>query len=273
MTAFSWISALAVGALMGTMLIFPQQAAAGALDALTAFTTGILPGLLPFSICALLLTAGHTLPASLLLALALPAGSPTGARLLQDAGLSLPQARRAAAVTGVMSPMFFLYTLSAWLGDHRLGRLLLTVHIASAILCGCLFPHRTRGRIAIPPLTVPQAVFQGAQAMLTVAGCVVVGAVSARMLLCALPGLPPMPTAVLHSLLEVSAGTKALIARGASLPMIAAATGFTGLSILLQNAAFWQKNGLTLGELARIAALRAALAFLLCLAACALIRT
>ncbi|MBQ9299389.1 MAG: hypothetical protein IJ214_02645, partial [Clostridia bacterium] len=81
-----------------------------------------------------------------------------------------------------------------------------------------------------------------------------------------LPGLPPLALAVAQGLLEVTAGMKALIALSAPLPVIAALTAFTGFSILLQNAAFWQKNGLTLFTLAKIACLRAILAFLLCAA-------
>lgn len=267
MTGFSWMKALAAGALMGAMLVFPRQAAESALAALQLFAVKILPGLLPFSVCALLLTAGHTLPASALVLLALPAGSPVGARLFQNARLSADRSRRAAACTGVMSPMFFLYTVSAWMNDARAGRLLLAAHILSALLCGCFFPRWPRERISLPYLSAPQAVAQGAQAMLTVAACVALGTVSARMLYCALPGLPPAAVAAAQSLLEVSSGTKALIAQDAPLPAIAACAGFTGLSILLQNASFWQKNGLTLFDLTKIALLRAAIAFVLCLAA------
>ena len=258
MTGFSWMKALAAGALMGAMLVFPRQAAESALAALQLFAVKILPGLLPFSVCALLLTAGHTLPASALVLLA---------RLFQNAGLSADRSRRAAACTGVMSPMFFLYTVSAWMNDARVGRLLLAAHILSALLCGCFFPRWPRKRISLPYLSAPQAVAQGAQAMLTVAACVALGTVSARMLYCALPGLPPAAVAAAQSLLEVSSGTKALIAQDAPLPAIAACAGFTGLSILLQNASFWQKNGLTLFDLTKIALLRAAIAFVLCLAA------
>ena len=82
---------------MGAMLVYPRQDADSVARALSDFAQGVLPGLLPFSACALLLTAGRTLPVGLLTALALPGGSPTGARLFQDAGLSAGAARRAAA--------------------------------------------------------------------------------------------------------------------------------------------------------------------------------
>ncbi|MBQ9197222.1 MAG: hypothetical protein IJ157_08260 [Clostridia bacterium] len=266
MMGFSWIIPALAGALMGAMLVFPRQAAAAALQALGDFSISVLPGLLPFSACALLITAGRTLPLSLLTVLALPGGSPTGARLFRDAGLPPSAARKIAARTGNMSPMFFLYTLSAWLGDPRKGRLLLASHLGAAMLAGCFFRGGHRDKIKLPSLTVPDALTQSAQAMLGAAACASLGAVGARMLGCALPGLPPGMLASLQSLLEITSGMKALTALSAPLPLLAGFTGFTGLSILLQNAAFWQKSGLSLPALMKIALLRAMLAFLLCTA-------
>ena len=172
--------------------------------------------------------------------------------------------RKVAACTGVMSPMFFLYTLSAWLGDPGKGVLLLAVHLAAALLAGCLRKGRLRGRVTLPAMTVPQALAQSAQAMGTAAACMALGAVAARMLGCALPGLPPTALAVIQSLTEITSGMKALIALSVPLPVIAALTAFTGLSILTQNAAFWQKHDLKLPELAKIGFLRAILAFFIC---------
>lgn len=264
MKRFSNFSALAAGALMGSMLVFPREAAESVLAGLAGFACGVLPALLPFSVCALLLTAGRSLPVPLLTLLSLLGGSPAGARLFQDARLPTGAARRCAAMTGVMSPMFFLSALSAWLGSPRAGAVLLGVHITSALGCGLLLRERPQGRIALPPLSVPQAIFQGSQAMLAVAGSVALGAAAARMTACALPGLPPRAAAVLHSLLEISGGCRALAEAGAPLPLLSALLSFSGLSILLQNAAFWQKNGLGPGTLAALGLLRAALAFLLC---------
>ena len=262
----SLLPALGAGALMGAMLVYPAEAAAGTWQALTVFARSVLPGLLPFSACALLLTAGRALPLPLLAALALPGGSPMGARLFQDAGLTRRQARRIAACTGGMSPMFFLATLGAWLRSPMTGRLLLCAHLGAALLAACCFRDRPRGRVSLPPLTLPQAAAQSAQAMLAAAGCAGLGGAAARMLACALPGLPPMLLAACQGMLEITAGTRALTLLGAPLPLIAALTGFTGLSILMQNAAFWQKSGLRLYDLALIALLRAGLAALLCAA-------
>lgn len=263
MRRFYILPSLAAGALMGCMLIFPREAADAALAALTVFVRSVLPALLPFSVCAPLLTAGHAVSADLLCLLALPGGSPTGARLFAQARLSPGGARRCAAMTGTLSPMFFLFTLSDWLGDPRKGAALLGVHLAAALLCGLIYRQRPRGRIPLPPLFLPQALSQSGQAMLTVAGSIVMGAVTARMLRCALP-LPPLAAALPHSLLEVTGGCRGLIALGVPLPLLSALLSFGGLSLLLQNAAFWQQKGLNVPALARLALPRAALAFLLC---------
>ena len=263
MRTFYILPALAAGALMGCMAVFPGEAAEAALGALTVFARSVLPALLPFAVCVPLLTAGRRVSARLLCLLALPGGSPTGARLFAEAAMSPGAARRCAAMTGTLSPMFFLSTLSAWLHDPRQGAALLAVHLLSALLCGVFYRQKPQGRIALPPLSLPQSLAQGGQAMLTVAGSIVLGAVAARMLACALP-LPPFAAALLHALLEVTGGLHALIALGAPLPLLAGLTGFSGLAILTQNAAYWQPGGLTYADLIKAALLRAGLAALIC---------
>lgn len=162
MGVICWMAPALTGALMGAMLVYPRQAADSVARALSDFAQGVLPGLLPFSACAPLLTAGRTLPVGLLTALAL-------------------------------------------------------------------------------------------------------GAAAARMLGCAFPALSPGALATVQCLLEITSGMKSLISLSAP-PLIAALTGFTGFAILLQNAAYWQKSGLTLGALTKIAILRGLLAFLVCAA-------
>ena len=263
MRTFYILPSLAAGALMGCMAVFPRQAAGAALAALTVFAQSVLPALLPFSVCVLQLTAGHQLPAGLLCLLALPGGSPTGARFFSEADLTPGEARRCAALTGTLSPMFFLFTLAGWLNSSRQAAILLAVHLAAALLCGLIFRQKPRGRIPLPPLSLPQALTQSGQAMLTVAGAIALGAVAARMLACALP-LPPSLAALLHALLEVTGGCHDLIALRIPLPALSALLSFSGFSLLLQNAAFWQEKGLGTAALALLALPRAAIAFLLC---------
>ncbi len=269
MQILSFLQSALLGALLGLMLAFPAVTVQSALGALTLFCGSVLPALLPFTVCALLLTAGKRLPAPVLAGLSLLGGSPSGARLFQDAGLSRASARRYAAITGVMSPMFFLATLSRWLGSAEQARLVLLCHLLAALLSGLFFPVREKrgARIQLPMLTIPQAVAQGALSMLTVSGCVVMGSVLSALLFCALPLSAPVQAA-LQALCEVTGGCRALIAlplrRLPLLCLLCAATSFGGLSIVLQCAAFWQKNGLGVGQLLLPALCRAALAFLLC---------
>jgi len=259
----------AAGALMGFLLVFPARAARSALEALTAFAVSVLPALLPFSVCALLITAGKTLPAAGVCLLALPGGSPAGARLFQDAALPPGAARRCAAATGGMSAMFFLGTLAGWLESPAAGRLLLAAHWLSALGAALLAGPRTKAPVTMPALSVPQAVSQAAQAMLTAAACAAMGAVCAGLAGALLPRLGPLPRALAQGAAEVTLGCRALTALRPAppllLPLLAALTAFGGGAILLQNAVFWRKNGLALSTLCGLALLRAGLAFFLCL--------
>ena len=63
MRTFYILPALAAGALMGCMAVFPGEAAEAALGALTVFARSVLPALLPFAVCVPLLTAGRPPPA------------------------------------------------------------------------------------------------------------------------------------------------------------------------------------------------------------------
>ena len=271
MPVLSILKTAAAGAMLGLMLVFPLQTAQSALYALTIFVTSVLPALLPFSICALLLTAGKRLPASLLALMGLVGGSPAGARLFAQAALSPAQARRYAAATGAMTPMFCLATLSHWLNSPADARLVLLCHLAAALLMGALLPAGGSAMVRLPPLSVPRAVFEGAQAMLTVAACVVLGTVGASLLSCALPRLPALPRAIAQCLLEVTSGCRSLIGlslpRALLLPLLSAFTSLGGAAILLQNAAFWQRHGLSFPRLLLLALPRAGIAFWVCIIA------
>lgn len=265
MTVKSFLRPLISGIMLGLMLTFPQQSAQAALDALTAFARSVLPVLFPFTACVLLFTAGRTLPLPALLLVSLLGGSPTGARLFAECHLTPPLARRIARATGTMSPMFFLGTLSVWLQNARAARLILICHLLSAcVLALPLFRHKLH--IRLPALPVPQALQQSAQAMLTVGACITLGAVGAQLFSCLLPHLPALPLACLQSLAEVTLGCKSLIAARPPLllPILSACTAFSGLSILLQNAAFWGKKNIALADLALFGIFRAGISFLAC---------
>ena len=244
--------ALGFGILAGTMMAFPGEAAAAAGEGLGLWARAVAPVLGPFLVCMLMVSSRTGGGIGFKTVLGWLCGSPGGARLMQGSGLKGKSALRAAAMTGTMSPMFFLGTVSGWLGDAGAGRLILLCHITGALVLGLCMP---KGEKAAPvpaaPVALSQALRDSASALLTVALCMMLGCAAARMAACAFPRLPGWAAAGLQCALEVTGGVKALI--GLGLPHTAAlvcgACSFGGLSILMQNAAFWQESGVGVGTL------------------------
>ena len=240
------------GALAGAMLVFPAEAAQAARDGLLLWARSVAPVLGPFMACMLMVTTRLGGGMALRAGLSWLCGSPGGARLMQTLGLRGKPALRAAALTGTMSPMFFLGTVSAWLGHPAAGRWLLLCHWAGTLILGLMIPGRAAEKVSPPsPMQLGQALRETALALLTVGLCMALGCVSARLAACALPHLPPALAAALQCALEVTSGVRSLIALGSpwTLPLVCAACSFGGLSLLMQNAAFWQESGVTMGQL------------------------
>lgn len=260
-------SAAVFGALAGAMLVFPMQAADAALQALALWAQGIMPVLGPFMICMLMLSGRMGGGPWLRLMMGWLCGSPGGARLLGGMGLGKRAARRFAALSGTMSPMFFLGTISRWTGDPRAGAIILFSHLAGALVTGLMLPG-DRERKAVPPapLSFSGALSQGANALLVIALCMMLGGIGAKMVACALPGLPPWAAVILQCALEVTGGVQALIQLHppALFPLICGACSFGGLSILMQNAAFWQGAGVKMGQLFALRCLHGAVSFGIC---------
>ena len=267
------LEAAAFGALAGAMTVFPGAAAEAARTALTLWMRAVAPSLGPFMVCMLMVSSRLNGGAALRTAMGWLCGSPGGARLMREAGLRGRGAVRAAAMTGTMSPMFFLGTVSGWLGDARAGRLILLCHIAGAALLGLCMP---KGEKAAPvpaaPVALSQALRDSALALLTVALCMMLGCAAARMAACAFPRLPGWAAAGLQCGLEVTGGVKALI--GLGLPhtsaLVCGACSFGGLSILLQNAAFWQESGVGVGKLLLLRMVHGIISAALCFVICRL---
>ncbi|MBE5781712.1 MAG: hypothetical protein E7329_00185 [Clostridiales bacterium] len=261
-------SALAFGILAGAMVVFPREAAAAALQGLMLFAQSVLPVLGPFMVCMLMLSSrlGGSPPWAA--ALSWLSGSPGGARMMQLYSLRGKTALRYAAITGTMSPMFFLGTVEQWLGNAGGGWLIFLSHVLGAIASGLCFRGKKEKAEAHPvPTPFFQALRDAAQALLTVALCMMLGCTAAKMAACALPGLSPVWAAALQCGLEVTAGTQALIAL--HLPhtpaLVCAACSFGGLSLLLQNAAFWQESGVGMGKLLLVRLLHGIFSFFVCL--------
>lgn len=251
-------SALA-GALLGGLMASPRAGAAAVLNGLTAFTQGVLPFLFPFSCLAQLLACGRRAPLWALRLTGMLGGSPTGARLLAEVG-DERAARRSAMMTGGVSPMFFAGTLALWLDSRADGTILLASHLGALALGGLLLPRGQACDIQTPEVSLPQAVAQSALAMLSVGGCIAMGALAA-----ALTGafLPDVPRALLHAALEMSGGCRTVISlawpRVPTLCLISAACAFSGAAILFQNAGYWRGVGISVVRLAGYGVIRAAL--------------
>ena len=95
------------------------------------------------------------------------------------------------------------------------------------------------------------------------------GCVAAKIAACAFPSLPPEIRTALQCALEVTGGVKSIIALQTphDAPLICAACSFGGLSLLAQNAAFWQDSGVGMGKLALLRLGHAAVSGALCQAA------
>lgn len=252
--------------MLGCLYVFPQEAAASARDALALFGNALVPTLGPCMVLCLFLCS--RLPGSGLFPIisGFLCGSPGGAKMMQgnDWGGKIP--RREMALTGVMSPAFFLGTLSGWLASQRIACLLYFCHVLGAVLSALCMRKVPSVASEKTPLSLFACIGQSIQALLQVGYFVMLGTVASRMCACALPFLPEGVLVFLQSLMEVTGGARAVISLSPGLlyPLLSAATSFGGLSILMQNLSFWQEKGVTFVQLTLVQLLHAAISFLLC---------
>lgn len=256
------------GSLAGAILVFPAEAAGAALQALELWARVIVPTLCPYLFCMLMLSSHLRLPLWLRLPLCWLCGSPGGAKLLSNPALSREEALRLSAFSGTMSPLFFLSTLSGWLREPKDGILLLACHLSGAVITGLTVKKTTNDRMtayAPSPVSLSDALRESANAMPGIGVCMMLGSVAARMVRCALPGLPGWAAVLLQCILEISAGSQALIALNPPflLPFLSAACSFAGFSILMQNAAYWRECGVNLRNLIHLRFRHAAFSFFL----------
>ena len=173
-----------------------------------------------------------------------------------------------AAVTGVMSPLFFVGSLGSRLPDPAAGWMLLAAHWLGALAAAGLahgLNHLPRWRAAdaarpeehhltepVSLLTaLPDSLRQAGPAMLAVCGAMMLFSILAALfrqgLSALLPGWaashPELP-AIFWAVLEVGGGAHALLDVSAApdLPLLCALCSFGGLSILMQNLLFLGKS-------------------------------
>ena len=258
-----------LGALMGAMLVFSREAAEAAYTAMRLWAVKVVPLLGPFLFCAQVLAQKLRPPFFVRVLLCLCCGSPGGAKLMQRKGLTKREALHLAALTGTVSPAFFMGALSEWLGSAKMGALAFLCHALGAVLTGLLFraPNAKKSAAFPAARSCVSLLRDAALALPPICLCMMLGSVSAKMAACALPHLPKAALALLQSLMEVTSGAKALAALGGPFlfPLLCAAVSFGGLSILLQNAAIWKESGVDIRELLMLRLCHAALAACLAL--------
>lgn len=260
------------------LLLLPDACAQAAREALTVWGLEVAPSLFPYMVLCRALSArlsSSRLPAHRVAALlGLLGGSPAGAAgvcaCARKSRLTRGDLLGMAALTGTLSPMFLLNTVRVWTGDARLCRLLAASHALGALFAFAVV-RLYKGRDGMPlpsergeerEARASAPIAESVTAMLNVGGCIVFFSVAARAVTALLPGLPEQAAAVFHAALEAAGGMRALCAAPFSPPvravLLAAASGFTGLSVLTQNLLFYRPLGLDLRRLLPLALLRAA---------------
>lgn len=191
-----------------------------------------------------------------------------------------------AAVTGVMSPLFFVGSLGSRLPGTAAGWLLLTAHWLGALAAAGLIRLFSRPQTTNPvgpkketlpePVSLltalPDSLRQTGPALLAVCGAMMLFSILAALFRQGLSALlpnwsaahPEFP-AILWAVLEIGGGAHALLDVSAApdLPLLCALCSFGGLSILMQNLLFLGKS-IRPGKLLLLRLLHGAAAYGIC---------
>lgn len=263
--------------LMLALLLRADVTMTAASAACRLFVTAVLPGLFPYMVLSMMLVSRvRRMSPALLMLLGWGGGSPTGARLLPlCADLSRQEQVRLAVSCATMSPMFLLGTVGGWLESGVAGVVCLVSVITGGWIAGWLAgmcagrstnDRPYGGHAAMQALPFGAAVEASARTMLLVCGTMVMLRVFAALAAEVLPHALILPVT---TLLEVTTGAveiahlpQPLMLRTA---LIAGATGFGGMAIIMQNRAVYPANFLLLGQQLLWQAVHGGISFLLAL--------
>ena len=266
------MAALICFLLAGMILCFPGTTISASQSALSIWARDIVPSLFPYMVLCKMtaqrLRSARFPAAPLAALLGCMGGSPSGAAMLSvsSGGMAQSQLYALCALTGTISPMFFVGTLHAWGVAQKTCLCLLAAHglgALSAFVCvRRLSPVREKvAARETPEKANGNPITDSVFSVLGVGGCIVFFSVAAACIRILFPFLPETGCAYLQSVLEIAGGMRLLIqtssasfARDVSMPVL---TGFGGLSILTQNHLFLQVCGVTQGRLLCLALLLA----------------
>ena len=275
--------------LMLCLLFRADVTMAAASAACRLFVTAVLPGLFPYMVLSLMVVSRvQRMSPLLLMLLGWGGGSPTGARLLPIcAGLTHQEQVRLAVSCATMSPMFLLGTLGGWLASPLAGAVLLGSVLAGGAVAGWAAGRAASRRpsarradrraaavrgddhpAAPAPLTFGAAVEQSARTMLLVCGTMVMLRVFSALASTMLPSALALPVT---TLLEVTTGAAEIAVLPLPLPwrtaLLAGATGFGGMAIIMQNRALYPPGFMPLWQQLLWQGLHGIASFLLALGA------
>ena len=266
------MAALICFLLAGMILCFPGTTISASQSALSIWARDIVPSLFPYMVLCKMtaqrLRSARFPAAPLAALLGCMGGSPSGAAMLSvsSGGMAQSQLYALCALTGTISPMFFVGTLHAWGVAQKTCLCLLAAHglgALSAFVCvRRLSPVREKVAVReTPEKANGNPITDSVFSVLGVGGCIVFFSVAAACIRILFPFLPKTGCAYLQSVLEIAGGMRLLIqtssasfARDVSMAVL---TGFGGLSILTQNHLFLQVCGVTQGRFLCLALLRA----------------
>lgn len=253
------------------LLVYPQDTAHAARDALIVWGESVVPLLFPYMLfCRTLFDSLRRISIpmhAVAAALGIMGGSPSGAAALTSCSGAVPKRVffSLCALTGTVSPMFILGSVRSWTGDPPLCAKLLLSHWAGAILCAAaVFVWYRKETVFCAPCaqshsTHATPLSQSIDAIFQVGGCIIGYSVISEILKILLRSLPVLHP-VIHAALEMSGGIHA-ICKSKMLPdqrsiLLAAVLGFSGISILSQNHAFLKHAGVSMHQLTVFALLR-----------------
>ena len=259
--------------MMCMMFIYPDKTAEAARRALHIFGLDIIPTLFPYMVLTRALVCRIKSPSVFIAAgFALLGGSPSGASIISIYASRHGMRRRTlyaiCTLTGTISPVFLLNTASVWLGDLRIARLLTVSHFSGALISSLIvYVLMIRNDEALtysmpaPSTQDDSAIAASVIPVLGIGGCLVFFSVLSEFLSIALFQSGSIAASFTHAMIEISGGIRELCEylhhrKSTVCTLIAFASGFSGFSILSQNAMFLRKLNITMPKLIGMGLLR-----------------